>query len=214
MVHVEEEVWEGVTPTEFSIIKAYIDLMDEKPYSKIKVKEIVDRCGIARSTFYVYYQDALDVLEKIEQNLLSRCRLYSHDEAVKYAATEVDPQFAAMVHWFEECLCSRNTLRALFGPNGDPYFGKRLCNNLRESFQEMMDDDAAPNTKLRRLFVELQTDAYFGLMQYVVSMEDDDELVTAYEMAWVANSTRKAFGHHLLDNVDVPEEKRSEQEKE
>ena len=33
------------------------ELLDEKPYSKITVKDIVNRCDVNRNTFYYHFQD-------------------------------------------------------------------------------------------------------------------------------------------------------------
>jgi AcrR family transcriptional regulator len=44
-----------------------LKLMDEKPYEKISVRDITDKAGIARQTFYYNYDDKDDVvLEKLD----------------------------------------------------------------------------------------------------------------------------------------------------
>ena len=43
-------------------------VLDEKPFGKITVKDITDRCGINRNTFYYHYQDIPALLEEICQN--------------------------------------------------------------------------------------------------------------------------------------------------
>lgn len=48
--------------TEKAIIDAFIRLLNEKPLDKIKVKDIIDECGINRSTFYYYYEDIFHLL--------------------------------------------------------------------------------------------------------------------------------------------------------
>ena len=62
-----------------AIVEAYIDLMEEKPYDSIRVKELVQRSNVARSTFYVHFRDAIDVLEGIEGTLLGLLSLYRSD---------------------------------------------------------------------------------------------------------------------------------------
>ena len=56
------------------IAKTFTELLDEKPMSKITVKDIVERCGVNRNTFYYNYKDIYDVLnsiftQAIEENL-------------------------------------------------------------------------------------------------------------------------------------------------
>ena len=38
--------------TKDAIKESLLQLLEEKPYSKITVKDIVDRCGINRNSFY------------------------------------------------------------------------------------------------------------------------------------------------------------------
>lgn len=49
--------------TKNAIIDAFWQLLEEKPYSKITVKDIVDRCQINRNTFYYHYHDIPELLE-------------------------------------------------------------------------------------------------------------------------------------------------------
>ena len=45
------------------IAKTFTELMDEKPMSKITVKDIVERCGVNRNTFYYHFKDIYDLVE-------------------------------------------------------------------------------------------------------------------------------------------------------
>jgi len=51
--------------TEKLIVDAFEQLLAEKPLSKITVREIVDRCGVNRNTFYYHFQDIPTLLERI-----------------------------------------------------------------------------------------------------------------------------------------------------
>lgn len=51
--------------TKKAIIEAFWKLLEEKPYNKITVKEIVDSCQVNRNTFYYHFHDIPDVLEKV-----------------------------------------------------------------------------------------------------------------------------------------------------
>ena len=60
--------------TKKAIIDAFIELIGERPFDKITVKDIVTRCGVNRNTLYYYFEDIyalVDELFKIEtQNIL------------------------------------------------------------------------------------------------------------------------------------------------
>ncbi len=48
-----------------AIAEAFLQLLDERPFDKITVKDIVERCGVNRNTFYYHYQDIPSLLEGI-----------------------------------------------------------------------------------------------------------------------------------------------------
>lgn len=59
--------------TRNAIISAFLELLDERPLSKITVKDIVDRCGINRNTFYYHFEDIpalIEAISKSEMDLL------------------------------------------------------------------------------------------------------------------------------------------------
>ncbi len=55
------------------IYTTFIQLLEQKPFDRITVKDVVEACDINRNTFYYYYSDIYDVLEEVfmkELNLL------------------------------------------------------------------------------------------------------------------------------------------------
>lgn len=54
--------------TKDTIIDAFWLLLEEKPYSKITVKDIVDRCQINRNTFYYHFHDIPELLQTAVKN--------------------------------------------------------------------------------------------------------------------------------------------------
>ena len=60
--------------TRMVIRKNFLDLLKEKPISKITVKEICERSEINRATFYKHYQDPFDLFKKLEDELLGQHR--------------------------------------------------------------------------------------------------------------------------------------------
>ena len=51
--------------TQRAIKESFIKLLNEKPISKISVKDIVEDCGINRNSFYYHFQDIPTLLEEI-----------------------------------------------------------------------------------------------------------------------------------------------------
>ena len=53
--------------TENEIKNSFIRLLEKKPLKSITIRDIVDDCGINRSSFYYHFQDIPALLEKIIQ---------------------------------------------------------------------------------------------------------------------------------------------------
>jgi AcrR family transcriptional regulator len=54
--------------TKKAIMESFIKLLNQKPISKITVKEIVDDCGINRNSFYYHFVDIPALVEEILQS--------------------------------------------------------------------------------------------------------------------------------------------------
>ena len=69
------------------IMDSFWELLGEKPFNKITVKLIVERCGVNRNTFYYYFQDIPAVAEEILNDQIDllisrRCRIGSLEECI------------------------------------------------------------------------------------------------------------------------------------
>lgn len=51
--------------TKKAIKETFIQLLSERPLSQITVKDIVERCGINRNSFYYHFQDIPSLIEEI-----------------------------------------------------------------------------------------------------------------------------------------------------
>lgn len=51
--------------TSRAIKETFINLLEERPLNEITVKDIVERCGINRNSFYYHYQDLPALIEEI-----------------------------------------------------------------------------------------------------------------------------------------------------
>lgn len=58
--------------TRNEIRSAFIKLIDEKPLSKIAVKDIAEACGVNRNTFYYHYRDVPSLIEEIVRDEVDR----------------------------------------------------------------------------------------------------------------------------------------------
>ena len=88
------------------IIKdAFWELLEEKPYNKITVRDIVNRCCVNRNTFYYYFQDIPTLMvDSIEEWI---------DEVIRKYGTITSP-VDCLTYMAEECMERKKAFLNLF----------------------------------------------------------------------------------------------------
>ena len=120
--------------TRQNIIDAFWDIYSKKKIENITVKEVMDRAGYNRSTFYLYFEDIYDVLYQIEEGLLPLADIHISDEAEFF--THENIRLLA-----NEFIYQEKYFVVLFGQNGDPGFVNRFKNRMRDSIMQTMKKD-------------------------------------------------------------------------
>ena len=59
----------SVRRTKDKLKRGLAELLTKKPVKNIKVRELADLVDINRGTFYLYYKDIYDLVEKIENEM-------------------------------------------------------------------------------------------------------------------------------------------------
>lgn len=117
--------------TEESIREALVELIDEKGFEAITVKEITTRAKINRGTFYAHYQDKFDLMTKCEEEIMiEMSRIAKQNFPDIIAALETNSPtlapFPLVVSIFEYLNENSGFMRAVLGPKGDLSFQTRL----------------------------------------------------------------------------------------
>ena len=58
--------------TKKAIMDSFVKMLSQKSFDKITIKDIIEDCGLNRSTFYYYYEDIYALLEDVLQTELER----------------------------------------------------------------------------------------------------------------------------------------------
>ena len=69
-----EKVDRRIRKTKTQLKNGLAKLMAEKSINEISVKELVELVDINRSTFYLHYSDIYNLLEEIEEEMLSEIK--------------------------------------------------------------------------------------------------------------------------------------------
>lgn len=91
--------------TRTAIINAFLQLLDERPLSKITVKDIVDACGINRNTFYYHFEDIpalIEAISKEEMDLLVQrhAKVDSLEDCLMIAVDFIMKKRRAVLHLY------------------------------------------------------------------------------------------------------------------
>ena len=118
-----------VRRTKKLLTQALTQLLQEKQINEITVKELTDLADMNRGTFYLYYKDMFDMLEKIEDGLFEALdaiiSLHEHDDV----SQQTKPILLDLFRFIED---NQEMCRVLLSPHGDMNFLHRLNEVVRE----------------------------------------------------------------------------------
>lgn len=136
---------EKAAETQTALTTAFWELYKEKPITKITVKEITDRAGFYRSTFYFYFTDVYHVLEKVESAILSDW------EAMIAEVLEegrLDTMLELATTFYDRY---GEYLSVLLSPAGDPAFLQKIKDTLRPKMYSVFQV-SADHTQIDLIF--------------------------------------------------------------
>jgi AcrR family transcriptional regulator len=106
--------------TREKLIEAFWSLYCEKKIEHITIKEITDKAGYHRSTFYEYFMDIYNILEQLEASLLK----HIEKNVLASLDVEVGEDFTQNIaKIYDE---KGEYLSVLLGENGDPNFLNKI----------------------------------------------------------------------------------------
>ena len=111
------------------IIKdTFIDLLSEKDISKVTVSEICSIADINRATFYRYYLDVFDLLDKMEDEFVQKVK-----DAYTINDSDEQPLSHYVISLLNMCYENQKLAKILFTATGKPYF---LNSILEEAYNK------------------------------------------------------------------------------
>jgi AcrR family transcriptional regulator len=114
-------------------------LMEEKSVLDISIKDICDRAGLSRSTFYTYYKDQYDLLRQIEDQTFSEW-----DKTIQpYKGVTERSGGREAIAVFQKALQfiadNSNSIQVLLSENGDRDFQKKYFRKGIESLGQFTE---------------------------------------------------------------------------
>ncbi len=128
--------------TQGRIIHGFIQCIKEKPVREITNKDIYMKAEVTYQTFFRYYSDKNELLDELEDFLISELQLAQKNDReiltkLKHEPSE-DDILSLSASEFKNTLsfCDKyqTALRALLSPNGDLLFVRRIQNVAEREF--------------------------------------------------------------------------------
>ncbi|MDX5474782.1 MAG: TetR/AcrR family transcriptional regulator [Bacillaceae bacterium] len=171
-----------VIRTKESIKNALIELLEEKGFESITVKDITTRAKINRGTFYSHYQDKYDLMAKCAEDLVKEMENKILKNIPKVIAdlensTPNTIPLPFLVPFIEFLNQNRGFMKAMLGPNGDVTFQSKLKMFMRKALFE-----SNKNTVFKRegllvppeYLVSYIASAHIGVIQEWLNSDRDE----------------------------------------
>ena len=113
--------------TRMALRESLLALLQQYPLSKISVSRICEQADVNRSTFYLYYKDAYDLLDQIENEL------YEQIAQSTEGITPALPSEEMLQHIYELIYKNRDLCRVIFGKYGDKGFLRKIGSVHRDT---------------------------------------------------------------------------------
>ncbi|WP_445486816.1 TetR/AcrR family transcriptional regulator [Niallia sp. 03133] len=192
-----------VLRTKRMIRDALTELMENKGFDGITVRDLTEKADINRGTFYLHYRDKYDLLEQSEEEILavlkikqSRMKELSIEDVYEYHAKNEPLPFVVQV--FEYLKENAAFMRVVLGPKGDPSFQEKLKDVMKNNLLLHIIN----KTKKEELLVPIEIfsayvmAAHIGVIQHWLNsgMEESPEEIASILFKMTFMGPRTAIG--------------------
>jgi AcrR family transcriptional regulator len=139
LVRMTEKAHDKMAARTKQLIKeTLIELIEEKSFEGITVKDLTVKAGLNRGTFYLHYRDKYDLMVKIQEELLQGflqivLQIDPFDVG-KYLSKNIP--YPVIVQLFTYLKSHSRIIKVLLGPKGDPAFPKKMKEIIKTNFFE------------------------------------------------------------------------------
>lgn len=124
--------------SETAIMETFIELLPERGFEEITVKDLIARAGVNRSTFYSHYADKYELIDRVEDlllddlaELLVQAPVREHVSAVAEPDWLVRSYFARVAKFLES---NGILFNLLLGPRGRPEFALKMSRMIHHTW--------------------------------------------------------------------------------
>lgn len=179
--------------TKALIIDTFWQLLEEKPYNKITVQDIVDRCQVNRNTFYYHFQDiptltATSVQGWMEDTIKTHGDFDSPSTCLIYMVKECTKRKKAFLHLY--CSAQKDEFSLYLNKTGYHIF---------RTYVENMTEHIDTPEKDKETLIRYYKCTFIGILMDWLDCEASYDLVEFCEdlCELFSGSEKRAFLKHV-----------------
>jgi AcrR family transcriptional regulator len=135
-----------VVKTREAIQDALFTLMQEKPYHKITIQDIIDRANVGRSTFYSHFETKEELLFSSIEHLMGMLNIYLAD----YLDRDADrPELIPVVEMFEHIKENNRVIKGLMKSNSSELLFSRVQLSMNSGVEQYLKSRLPENKEPR-----------------------------------------------------------------
>lgn len=159
-----------ISRTMLAIRNAFAELIQEKGFENLSVKDITTKANINRGTFYLHFKDKFDLLNQIEkeildelENIAKKVWLIHNDGFSKF--TDSLPVISEIFEYFSKNAGLMNSILSLKGSNSfELRFKEVIRHNLCENY--FYQKNIKANLEIpHEYFITYITSIYLGILE-------------------------------------------------
>lgn len=166
----------------------FVSLLKQKPLNKITVKELCEMADINRATFYKYYMDIYDLMEKIEEEVLKELH-----ETMKNSI--LDGIGKTLVKLLKKMKENGSLYITLFSENGDTKFPLKIFQMCYTEFSTYINGQFPHLSPTQRAWIYVYTaQGSSGILNYWINdgMAEPPEEVASFIEQLISNTLKSS----------------------
>lgn len=171
--------------TQNAIYEAFAKVLENKPYSKLTIEDILKESGTSRSTFYAHYKTKDELLNSILNGIFDH--VFSHtltEEATHDFSKESILDYHHLItHIFYHLHDDKRLIQAILKSEGKSIFIENMKNHLAPLSNIIVKDNLVKNKELpTELHKAMVTDTFVLAIDYWFTNDckESPEVITDY----------------------------------
>ena len=187
--------------TRNNLIEAFWDIYKVKSLSKITVKEITDKAGYNRGTFYTYFSDINEILTLLKESLIpTRDMIIAPLVMLDKSGGNI---FETLERTNDFVKKHSDKIAVLIGPEGDPSFVHEFKVRIRMIIMDYVYELKIKEPEKIEYIIEYQLSALIGMFQLWLEKNGEvDEIILGDFVEDISNQGVTTMMTAMLNNKE------------